>query len=97
MAVLIYNAENITIMEITGIMPMTSSRIKISPKGPEFSRTSHGLWRLADWHKSRDEIQKMIHSCLHLGITTFDHADIYGDYNCESLFGAALAESSVRR
>jgi predicted oxidoreductase len=76
---------------------MISSRIKISPEGPEFSRMTHGLWRLKDWDKSPAEIQKMIHSCLQLGITTFDHADIYGDYNCESLFGAALAESSVRR
>jgi predicted oxidoreductase len=76
---------------------MISSRIKISPEGPEFSRITHGLWRLKDWDKSPAEIQKMIHSCLQLGITTFDHADIYGDYNCESLFGAALAESSVRR
>lgn len=76
---------------------MISSRIKISPDGPEFSRTTHGLWRLKDWDKSPAEIQEMIHSCLKLGITTFDHADIYGDYNCESLFGAALAESSVRR
>jgi predicted oxidoreductase len=76
---------------------MISSRIKISPDGPEFSRMAHGLWRLKDWDKSRAEIQKMIHSCLQLGVTTFDHADIYGDYNCESLFGAALAESSVRR
>jgi predicted oxidoreductase len=76
---------------------MVSSRIKISSEGPEFSRTAHGLWRLKDWDKSPAEIQEMIHSCLQLGITTFDHADIYGDYNCESLFGAALAESSVRR
>jgi len=76
---------------------MISSRIKMSPEGPEFSRMTHGLWRLKDWAKSPAEIQEMIHSCLQLGITTFDHADIYGDYNCESLFGAALAESSVRR
>jgi len=76
---------------------MISSRIKISPDGPEFSRMVHGLWRLKDWNKSPAEIQKVIHSCLQLGITTFDHADIYGDYDCESLFGAALAESSVRR
>lgn len=73
------------------------SRIKISPEGPELSRIAHGLWRLKDWGKSRAEIQEIIDSCLQLGITTFDHADIYGDYNCESLFGAALAESSVRR
>jgi predicted oxidoreductase len=73
------------------------SRIKVSPEGPELSRITHGLWRLKDWGKSPAEIPEMIHSCLQLGITTFDHADIYGDYNCETLFGAALAESSVRR
>jgi predicted oxidoreductase len=76
---------------------MISSRIKISLEGPEFSRMTHGLWRLKEWDKSPAQIQEMIQSCLELGITTFDHADIYGDYGCESLFGAALAESSVRR
>ena len=35
--------------------------------------------------------------CLEQGITTFDHADIYGDYTCEGCFGAALAESGVER
>jgi len=76
---------------------MVSSRLRISQGGPEFSRTAHGLWRLKDWNKSLDEIQSLILSCLDLGITTFDHADIYGNCSCENLFGAALAESSVRR
>jgi predicted oxidoreductase len=31
-----------------------------------------------------------IQACLDQGITTFDHADIYGGYSCEALFGAAL-------
>jgi predicted oxidoreductase len=33
---------------------------------------------------------KKIQQCLDLGLTTFDHADIYGDYRCEALFGEAL-------
>ena len=76
---------------------MISSRVKISPKGPELSRTAQGLWRLKDWNKNRRQIQELIDCCLQLGITTFDHADIYGDYACEALFGDALAESSVNR
>ncbi|MFA0521825.1 aldo/keto reductase, partial [Vibrio sp. 10N.222.55.E8] len=28
---------------------------------------------------------------IELGITTVDHADIYGNYQCETLFGEALA------
>lgn len=32
----------------------------------------------------------IIEECLHNGITSFDHADIYGDYTTEAEFGAAL-------
>ena len=35
---------------------------------------------------------ELIAHCLDLGITTFDHADIYGNYTTEAGFGAALAE-----
>jgi predicted oxidoreductase len=31
--------------------------------------------------------------CLDRGITSFDHADIYGGYTVEALFGQALALS----
>ena len=34
---------------------------------------------------------RWIEECLSLGITTFDHADIYGDYTVEGLFGDAVA------
>ncbi len=36
------------------------------------------------------ELLSFIESCMEMGITTFDHADIYGDYTCETLFGKAL-------
>ncbi len=55
-----------------------------------FSRIIHGLWRLAEWDYSEAEVVRLIEHCLELGITTFDHADIYGSYTCESLFGKAL-------
>ncbi|NJO87046.1 MAG: aldo/keto reductase [Lewinella sp.] len=35
--------------------------------------------------------QGLIEHCLNLGITTFDHADIYGHYSTEAEFGDALA------
>jgi predicted oxidoreductase len=76
---------------------MISSRIQLSQAGPEFSRVTQGLWRLKNWDKSTAQIEELIRFCLESGITTFDHADIYGNYNCESLFGAALVKSSVRR
>lgn len=56
-----------------------------------FSRLIHGCWRLADWGYSPEQLLSLIEFCLERGITTFDHADIYGDYTCESRFGEALA------
>ncbi|WP_075980554.1 aldo/keto reductase [Bacillus massilinigeriensis] len=62
-----------------------------------FSKIVHGLWRLAEWNLTSDQTLSLIKSCMELGITTFDHADIYGDYTCESLFGEALRkEPSLR-
>ncbi|WP_368915368.1 aldo/keto reductase family oxidoreductase [Exiguobacterium acetylicum] len=56
-----------------------------------FSRIIHGLWRLNEWEMTKEERLELIEACLALGITTFDHADIYGDYTNERLFGEALA------
>jgi predicted oxidoreductase len=50
-----------------------------------------GLWRLPDWGLESTAIVRLIETCLDLGITTFDHADIYGMYAVEELFGSALA------
>ncbi|UCD50081.1 MAG: aldo/keto reductase [Phycisphaerales bacterium] len=72
-------------------------QIDLCQDGPRFSRLVHGLWRLADWKHSPKETADLIAHCLDEGITTFDHADIYGEYTCESLFGAALAETGVDR
>lgn len=65
-------------------------RVKIA-KGLKLSRMVYGLWRLGDdADTSPRHVQAKIESCLAQGITTFDEADIYGDYESESLFGAAL-------
>ncbi|RAP28409.1 hypothetical protein C2W64_04843 [Brevibacillus laterosporus] len=56
-----------------------------------FSRIIHGLWRLVEWNMSKEEVVHFIESCLEMGVTTFDHADIYGGYTCEERFGEALA------
>ncbi|WP_405326843.1 aldo/keto reductase family oxidoreductase [Leeuwenhoekiella sp. LLG6367-2.1] len=55
------------------------------------SRIIHGYWRLRDWNLSDQELLKLIEQVLELGITSFDHADIYGNYTCEAYFGRALA------
>jgi predicted oxidoreductase len=62
--------------------------INISPSGPRFSRIIAGAWR---WeHLSTKEVEHLIQTSLDSGITTFDHADIYGDHSIEALFGRSM-------
>lgn len=56
----------------------------------EVSRIVHGHWRLTSWNISGQELLKLTEQVIELGVTTFDHADIYGNYDCEKLFGDAL-------
>jgi len=65
-------------------------RITLAPQGPEFSRFVMGYWRLMDWNMSPVQLADFIEEHLDLGITTVDHADIYGGYQCEAAFGEAL-------
>ena len=65
-------------------------RIVMAPQGPEFSRLVMGYWRLMEWNYSPRQLASFIEQHLDLGITTVDHADIYGGYQCEAAFGEAL-------
>jgi predicted oxidoreductase len=66
--------------------------IQLSSDLPAFSRLVYGVWRLNDRAGATpQQALEKIERCLAQGITTFDHADIYGDYSCETLFGEALA------
>lgn len=39
----------------------------------------------------------LMQTCLQNKITTFDHADIYGDYSTETAFGKAFSTSQIKR
>lgn len=58
---------------------------------PMLSPIVAGLWRLAEWNLDVAGRVRWIEQALDRGITSFDHADIYGDYRVEGLFGEALA------
>ena len=62
----------------------------IAPQGPELSRFVQGYWRLADWGLTPQQRLTFLKQHVDLGVTTVDHADIYGNYECEALFGEAL-------
>jgi predicted oxidoreductase len=68
-------------------------RSALSSSGPEFSRMVYGTWRLLDTKPTAQEINRRLHACLELGITTLDTAEIYGLYEVEEALGAALALS----
>jgi predicted oxidoreductase len=40
---------------------------------------------------------ELMNHCLETGITTFDHADIYGGYTTEAAFGNAFGKSGINR
>lgn len=72
-------------------MTIDANRFELSP-------IVAGLWRITEWKLGVQERVRWIEQALALGITTFDHADIYGDYRAEGLFGEALqASPDLRR
>ncbi len=64
----------------------------------EISRIVYGMWRLGDdGDTSPERVRAKMDACLAQGITTFDQADIYGGYEAEAIFGAALkADKGLR-
>jgi predicted oxidoreductase len=62
-----------------------------------FSKTALGFWRLHTWSLTGNNLLDFIKQSMEAGINTFDHADIYGNYSCEELFGQAMAGQSALR
>ncbi|MBQ5948760.1 aldo/keto reductase family oxidoreductase [Massilia sp. ST3] len=72
-------------------------RITTREGGPELSRIVAGMWRMTEWDMMVEQRVGFIEQCIAMGVTTFDHADIYGGYGVEGLFGEALrAQPSLR-
>ncbi|GAA4418746.1 aldo/keto reductase [Acidovorax lacteus] len=69
----------------------TLAPVALSNHGPRLSPIVAGAWRMGEWGMNVEQRVRWIEQCLDLGITSFDHADIYGGYTVERLFGEALA------
>ena len=68
---------------------------RLHPEGPTFSRIIAGAWR---WHTvSTDLLERLIRTSLDIGVTSFDHADIYGDHGNEKIFGDVLRQQPALR
>ncbi len=70
---------------------MNVPRITMNQEGLSISRMVAGCWRMAEWDWQPAQRLAWIESCLDRGISCFDHADIYGNYAGERIFGEALA------
>lgn len=72
-------------------------RIATRANGLELSRIVAGMWRMVEWNMTVEQRIALIEQCIAMGVTSFDHADIYGNYGVEGLFGEALrAQPSLR-
>lgn len=65
----------------------------------DFSKIIVGVMRWGVWgaNHSEKEVQKLIDTSLGENLYTFDHADIYGGYTTEELFGNAFSEMNIPR
>ncbi|QTY26593.1 aldo/keto reductase family oxidoreductase [Flavobacterium sp. CS20] len=64
-----------------------------------FSRIIQGCMTWGVWGKNfnTSEMAKRISENVDIGVTTFDHADIYGNYTTEKAFGQAFQQSELQR
>ena len=69
--------------------------IKFGKSGLEVPAIGLGCMRLTELEEW--DIPKYIWHCISLGVNFFDHADIYGDGECERLFGKSLKEIGIPR
>ena len=65
----------------------------------KYSDMIAGCMSWGKWGKqfSKQEMIAQIQLTIEAGITTFDHADIYGDYSTEQEFGDAFVQSGINR
>jgi predicted oxidoreductase len=76
---------------------LSCPRITTRTGGLELSRIVAGMWRMAEWGMAVGQRVALIEQCIALGVTSFDHADIYGGYSVEGLFGEALRAQPLLR
>lgn len=62
-----------------------------------FSRVIHGEMRSLEWGMSVNDYQAFIEQLLERGVTTIDHADIYGGFEGEAFLGQVFAQAPKLR
>ena len=64
-------------------------KIKLS-ENLELSQVVMGCMRIANSNLTENELLDLVEKCLDMGVTSIDHAPVYGGYTCEKIFGDAV-------
>ena len=72
-------------------------RIYLSDSGPKVSPAIYGFYRWSTDEINIHKMESIVDLCLEMGINTFDHADIYGGYQCEEMFGDIIKNKRIKR
>ena len=64
-------------------------KIKLS-ENLKLSQAVMGCMRIADSNLTENELLDLVEKCLDMGVTSIDHAPVYGGYTCEKIFGDAV-------
>ena len=56
----------------------------------EVSQVVMGCMRIVDSKIREEDLLKNVEACLDMGVTSIDHAPVYGCYTCEKIFGDAV-------
>ena len=72
-------------------------KIYLSDAGPKVSPAIYGFYRWNGDEINMPKMESIVELCLELGINTFDHADIYGGYQCEEMFGDIIKSKRIKR
>jgi len=72
-------------------------KIYLSDAGPKVSPAIYGFYRWDANDLNEKKMENIVELCLELGINTFDHADIYGGYQCEEIFGEIIKSKRIKR
>jgi len=70
-------------------------KVHLTKNGPCFSKMVLGAWKWGqdDKNLTDKQIEKLVNEAIDIGVTTFDHADIYGHFENEALMGKLLAHA----
>jgi predicted oxidoreductase len=70
-------------------------KLYISDSGLKVSQAVYGFWRWSQIEGAdQGTMEGIVNLCLELGINSFDHADHYGGYECEAMFGKVIANNN---